>query len=46
MADSGLIEGEPDLVVELRSAPNRAFDEQVTSRVYTEAGVRQYWLAP
>lgn len=45
MADPALIEGAPDLVVEVLSPSNRSYDEQVKYRVYAEAGVREYWLA-
>jgi Uma2 family endonuclease len=45
LADPALIEGAPDLVVEVISPSNRLYDEQVKYRIYAEAGVREYWLA-
>lgn len=45
MADPALIEGAPDLVVEVVSPFNRPYDERVKFRIYAEVGVREYWLA-
>ena len=45
LADPALIDGAPDLVVEVVSPLNRLYDEQVKFRVYAEAGVQEYWLA-
>lgn len=45
LADPALIEGAPDLVVEVVSPHNRPYDEQVKFRIYAEAGVLEYWLA-
>jgi Uma2 family endonuclease len=44
LADPALIDGAPDLIVEVLSPSNRTYDEQVKYRLYAEAGVREYWL--
>ena len=38
MADPALIDGAPDLVVEVLSPSNRAYDQQVKFRLYAQAG--------
>jgi len=45
LADPALVEGPPDLIVEVVSPSNRLYDEQVKFRIYAEAGVLEYWLA-
>lgn len=45
LADPALIEGAPDLIVEILSPSNRPYDLQVKYRVYAAAGVREYWVA-
>jgi Uma2 family endonuclease len=45
LADPALIDGAPDLVVEVVSPSRRRYDAEVKRRVYAEAGVREYWLA-
>jgi Uma2 family endonuclease len=45
LADPALIEGAPDLIVEVVSPSNRPYDERVKFQIYAEAGVREYWLA-
>ena len=42
LADPALIEGAPDLVVEVLSPSNRAYDQQIKSRLYAKAGVLEY----
>lgn len=37
--------GAPDVVVEVRSPANRAYDETVKARLYAAHGVAEYWLA-
>lgn len=44
LANPALIDGAPDLIVEVLSPSNRTYDEQVKYRLYAEAGVREYWL--
>ena len=45
LADPALIEGAPDLIVEILSPSNRPYDLQVKYRVYAAAGVGEYWVA-
>lgn len=45
LADPALIDGAPDLIVEVVSPSNRPYDERVKFGIYAEAGVREYWLA-
>lgn len=45
LANPALIEGAPDLIVEVISPSNRPYDERVKFRIYAEAGVCEYWLA-
>ena len=44
LADPVLIDGAPDLVVEILSPSNRDYDEQTKYRLYERAGVPEYWL--
>ena len=44
LANPALIDGVPDLVVEILSPSNRPYDEQVKYRLYERAGVPEYWL--
>lgn len=45
MADPALVDGGPDLVVEVASPASRRYDQGVKFRVYAEGGVREYWVA-
>jgi len=45
MADPALIDGAPDLVVEVVSPSSRRYDQDLKFRVYAEGGVLEYWLA-
>jgi Uma2 family endonuclease len=40
-----LVEGAPDLVVEILSASTRALDLTRKAQLYAEAGVAEYWVA-
>jgi Uma2 family endonuclease len=42
--DEGLVEGHPDLVVEVVSPSSRRFDRVVKARWYAEIGVPEYWV--
>jgi Uma2 family endonuclease len=42
--DPALIDGSPDLIVEILSPSSRAFDEKIKYRLYERARVREYWL--
>lgn len=44
LTDPALIDGAPDLIVEILSPSNRAYDEQVKFRLYAEAGVPELWF--
>lgn len=39
-----LIDGVPDLVIEVLSPSNRQYDRRTKYRLYAEAGVKEYWL--
>jgi Uma2 family endonuclease len=42
--DDGLIEGHPDLVVEVVSPSSRRYDRVVKARWYAAIGVPEYWI--
>lgn len=44
LQESMPVEGAPDLVVEVLSPSNRAYDQRHKARVYAEAGVLEFWL--
>ena len=44
LREPGVIVGAPDLLVEILSPSNRAYDEQVKFRLYAASGVLEYWL--
>ena len=44
MVKDNLIEGVPDLIVEVLSPGNPGHDRQTKFQLYARAGVREYWL--
>ena len=42
--DAGLVEGHPDLVVEIVSPSSRRYDRVTKLRWYAEVGVPEYWI--
>lgn len=43
--DGGLVDGSPDLVVEILSPSTRAYDLAQKARLYARGGVPEYWVA-
>jgi Uma2 family endonuclease len=43
--DKGLVEGRPDLVVEIVSASSARYDRVTKLRWYARHGVPEYWIA-
>ena len=44
LRDSGIIDGPPDLVIEVLSPTTRLRDETLKRKLYQRAGVSEYWL--
>ena len=44
LTNPSLIDGAPDIVIEILSPSNRAYDEQIKYRLYEQEGVLEYWL--
>ena len=44
LRDSGIIDGPPDIVIEVLSPSTRLRDETLKRKLYQRAGVSEYWL--